>query len=310
MHPSERVKGIDVFVGAADAGSFTAAAERLSLTSSAVGKAIARLEARLGVRLFARTTRRLELTDAGAAFYRVCVKVLDELEEAEHVLRAEGQVPTGRLRLDVPVSFGRRKVLPVLLPFFQQHPGLQPSLSFTDRFVDMAEEGIDVAVRIGGPERWPGSLGHRYLGHETYVFCAAPQYLAQRGTPQRIDEVVNHAAVIYAKADGSSSPWLLRHDEGPVEQRPMHGRVVLGNAEAQVDAVAAGLGIAQLPTWLIDDHLQRGSLVTVLPQCDTDGLPLHLVWMRARQLLPKVSRLLECLEQGLRGATRAARMHA
>ncbi|MBB4728322.1 LysR family transcriptional regulator [Xanthomonas arboricola] len=302
MHPSERVKGIDIFVSAADAGSFTAAAERLSLTSSAVGKAIARLETRLGVRLFARTTRRLALTDAGAAFYRVCVKVLDELEEAEHVLRAEGQAPTGRLRLDLPVSFGRHKVLPVLLPFFQRYPGLQPVISFTDRFVDMAEEGIDIAVRIGGPDHWHSSLGHRYLGHEKRVFFAAPQYLAQRGTPDSIAALLAHDAVLYGKADGSSSPWLLRHGAGPVEQRAMDARVVFGNAEAQVDAVVAGLGIAQLPTWLIDQHLQRGSLVAVLPQCDTEGLPLHLVWMRARQLLPKLSRLLECLQQGLQDA--------
>ena len=139
MVPSERLKGLEAFVATADAGSFTAAAERLNLTNSAVGKAVSRLEARLNTRLFERSTRRLALTDAGAAFYRTCVRVLDELQVAEQVLAADRLEPLGRLRVDVPATFGRMHVLPLLLAFTELHPGVRPHISFTDRFVDIVE---------------------------------------------------------------------------------------------------------------------------------------------------------------------------
>ena len=167
MIPSERLKGIEVFVCVvADAGSFTAAADRLSLSASAVGKSVARLEDRVGARLFERSTRRLALTDAGAAFHRTCVRVLDELQEAEAALAAQRQEPAGCLRVDLPATFGKRKVLPLLLQFARRHPRLQPRVTFTDRFVDLAEEGIDLAVRDrrprpahAGPEPSPAGRG-------------------------------------------------------------------------------------------------------------------------------------------------------
>ncbi|MES2533936.1 MAG: LysR family transcriptional regulator [Pseudomonadota bacterium] len=299
MVPSDRLKGIEAFVSTADAGSFTAAAERLNLTNSAVGKAVARLEARLATRLFDRTTRRLALTDAGAAFYRVCVRVLGELEAAEQVLAAEQLTPAGRLRIDLPATFGRLKVMPLLLAFTRQYPAVQPHVSFTDRFVDVVEEGIDVAVRIGGDDGWPANLGHRLLGVDHLIFCASPGYLAQRGTPSSVEELGGHDAVTYGRADGSASPWLIARGAGAVERLPVQGRIVLGNAEAQVAAVLAGHGIAQLATWLVDDALRDGSLVQILPDWATDGLPLHLVWQRNRQLLPKVDALLSFLGDGL-----------
>ena len=299
MLPSERLKGIEAFVSTADAGSFTAAAERLHLTSSAVGKAVARLEARLGTRLFERSTRRLALTDEGAAFYRTCTQVLGELEEAEQVLAAGRMQPTGRLRVDLPDSFGRQKVMSLLLAFAERHPGLRPKVSFTDRFVDLAEEGIDVAVRIGGSHQWPAALGHRQLGCERLIFCAAPGYLVKHGTPTSFDELAGHAAVLYGKADGSTSPWLIKHGSEPPQQYSVEGRIVVGSGEAQVAAVVAGFGIAQLATWLVDEHLQRGTLVALLPHMATEGLPLHLIWLRSRQLLPKVDALVAYLADRL-----------
>lgn len=295
MIPSERLKGIEAFVATADAGSFTAAAERLNLTNSAVSKIVARLEDRLGTRLFERTTRRLALTDAGTAFYRTCVRVLADLEEAEAVLAAQRHEPVGRLRLDAPAAFGRLKVWPVLLRFAQQHPHLRPHVSFTDRFVDLLDEGIDVAVRIGGPNHWPASLGHRYLGSECLIFCASPAYLTRNGTPASPTELPRHDAVLYGRADGSTSPWLVTHDAGAVERRTMEGRIIVGSGEAQVAAVKAGCGIAQLATWLVCDDLASGELVPILPELTTEGLPLNLVWPVGRKLLPKVDAILELL---------------
>jgi DNA-binding transcriptional LysR family regulator len=300
MIASERLKGISAFVTTADAGSFTAAAERMHLTNSAVSKSVARLEDRLGTRLFERTTRSLSLTDAGEAFYRTCVRVLTDLEDAETVLAAQRLEPMGRLRLDVPAAFGRVQVWPLLQQFVAQHPHLRPHVSFTDRFVDLVDEGIDMAVRIGDTAHWPASLGHRYLGNERLVFCAAPDYLARHGTPTSINDLVRHDAILYGKADGSTSPWLISQGPGPVERRTIEGRIVVGSGEVQVSAVKAGCGVAQLATWLVRNELQSGELVVVMPELTTEGLPLHLVWQLSRQLLPKVDAMLELLSGALR----------
>ena len=300
MRHSERLKGIDVFVATVAAGSFTGAADRLHLTSSAVGKAIARLEARLGRRLFERSTRCLSLTDAGAAFHRICVRVLDELDSAERVMASDADEPSGRLRIDLPATFGKLKVMPLLMDHARRHPAVRHHVSFTDRFVDLIDEGIDVAVRIGGPDAWPANLGHRYLGVERLIFCAAPAYLQRRGTPKSLADLARHDAIAYARADGSAGAWLLAHGRRPVERQPLdHARMVLGSAEAQLDAVIAGLGIAQLATWLAVEHVEAGRLVPVLPDRAVDGLPLHVVWPVGKQLIAKVDSVVTLLAEGL-----------
>lgn len=298
--PSERLKGIEAFVCAADTGSFTAAGERLGLTNSAVSKGVARLEARLGARLFERTTRSLALTDAGSAFYETCVRVLAELADAEAVLAARALEPVGRLRVDVPVAFGRMRVMPLMLPFIERHPHLRPSITFTDRIVDVVEEGIDVAVRIGASEIWPGTLGHRHLGTERATLCASPGYLARHGAPTSEEALSAHACILYGKADGSAITWRFARAGQPFERRSMDGRIILGSAEAQIGAVKAGCGIAQLATWLIGDELRTGELIEILPELATDGLGLDIVWPKSRQLQPKVNALIALLGDELR----------
>jgi DNA-binding transcriptional LysR family regulator len=299
MIPSERLKGIEAFVTTADAGSFTAAGTRLNLTNSAVSKSVARLEARLGSRLFERTTRRLTLTDVGAAFYETCVRVLGDLADAEAVLAAHRSEIVGRLKVDVPVAFGRMQAMPLLLAFAERHPNLRPSITFTDRKVDIVEEGIDVAIRIGAADTAADNLGHRHLGNERVIFCAAPAYLDRRGTPASADDLAQFECILYGRADGSTIAWRFADRAGRIEERTLAPRIVLGSAEAQVGAVKAGFGIAQLATWLIKDELARGELVEILPALATAGLPLHLVWPRSRQLSPKVNALLEALTAGL-----------
>jgi DNA-binding transcriptional LysR family regulator len=154
-------------------------------------------------------------------------------------------------------------------------------------------------VRIGGPDSWPANVGHRYLGSERLIFCAAPGYLARRGTPSAIDDLAAHDAVLYGKADGSTAAWRIAHAAGSVERRVMDGRMVLGEAGSQVAAVLAGCGVAQLATWLLDAPLRDGRLVEVLPRHATDGLALHLVWPRHRALLPRIAALREHLSERL-----------
>lgn len=300
MLHSERLKGIDVFVSVVERGSFASAAERLNLSSSAVSKSIARLEQRLQARLFARTTRKLALTDAGSVFYDTCTRILADLEEVETQMGAEYVEPTGRVRIDLPASYGRLHALPVILAFIADHQLLMPHVSMSDHFVDLVEDRIDIVVRIGGPNVWPNALGHRYLGAERLIFCAAPAYLARRGTPQTDADLALHDRVVYGRSDGQVNSWLFAGaGQAPLEQRFMPGRIAIGNAEGQLAAILAGLGIAQLPTWLVRDQIAEGVLVEVLPQLATDGLPINLVWLKSRQYLPKVKLLLEVLAGSL-----------
>ncbi|MEG0862048.1 MAG: LysR substrate-binding domain-containing protein [Pseudomonas sp.] len=299
MRLTEHLKGIEVFVSAADAGSFTAAAAQLNLTNSAVSKGIARLEARLGTRLFERTTRSLHLTDAGNAFYRTCTRILAELEEAEAVLAADCKEPAGRLRVDLPVTFGQQHVLPLLLDFTEQHPRLRLHTSFTDRFVDLIEESIDLAVRIGSIDQLSSLLAHQPVGQERLIFCAAPDYLRQHPPIISYRDLVQHECVMYGRADGSVSPWHFAGPDGQIERRAMNGRIIVGSGEAQAQAVKGGYGISQLATWMIKDELQRGELVEILPDLSTPGLPVNLIWPRSRQLVPKVDALTRLLAQHL-----------
>ena len=162
MH-DQRLKDIVPFVASIEGGSFAAAAERLHVTGSAISKSVSRLEARLGSTLLERTTRRLKLTDAGHAYYQTCIRIMEELAEAESVLAAQRSIPSGRLRLAVPNTYGRLCVMPLLITFCQQHPEIDISMTFSDRFVDLFDEGIDVAVRIGKTAEMPASLGYRQL---------------------------------------------------------------------------------------------------------------------------------------------------
>jgi len=297
---SERLKGIDVFVCVADSGSFKGAAERMSLTASAISKGIARLESRLGTRLFHRTTRRLSLTDAGIAFYRTCTGVLADLEEAELSLLAENTEPRGRIRIDLPGAFGRQQALPIILRFAQEHALLLPHISFSDHFIDPIEEGVDIVVRIGGSDVWPAALEHRYLGSEWHIFCASSAYLSKHGTPVTERDLEQHQCIAYGWADGTVSPWSFsgKHP-GEIERRAIAAKFVVGDGEGLVIAVSAGCGIAQLPSWLIKRQLEEGTLVEVLPHLATNGLAINLIWLKSRQALPKVSALLEALAAGL-----------
>lgn len=296
MFSSERLKGIDVFVAVADLGSFTAAAQRLNLTGSAVSKSVARLEGRLGTRLFSRTTRSLALTEAGLTFYRTCTSVLADLEEVEQALACEGNEPHGRVRIELPASYGRLHVLPLIMDFLRLHPLLQPHVSFSDHFVDPVQEGIDIVVRIGGADVWPASLGHRYFGAQRQIFCASPDYLERHGVPRSGQDLEQHQCVVYGHSNGLVSPWFFKgRQPGEMERRTMQARIAVGDGEGEVAAVLAGHGIGQLPTWLTQRHVDAGTLVEVLPDLAHDGLPMHLVWLKSRENLPKVRALLDYL---------------
>ncbi|MGB3126040.1 MAG: LysR family transcriptional regulator [Pseudomonas sp.] len=299
MFSSERLKGIDVFVCVAQLGSFTAAADTLNLTASAISKSVARLEKRLGAQLFQRTTRTLSLTDAGVVFLRTCTGVLADLEEAELLLQSETSEPRGQVRIDLPAAYGRAQVLPVLLHCVKAHPLLIPHITFSDGYIDPLKAGVDIVVRIGSADAWPQTVAHRLLARERHLFCASPAYLAQHGTPLSEPDLEHHQCLAYGWVDGSVSPWRYAGGQGTTTRRPFTPHLVVGNGDGLVMAAEAGCGIAQLPSWLIQPQLQAGTLVEVLPQLAVQGMEIHVAWIKSRQALPKVRVVVEALVEGL-----------
>lgn len=299
ISPAERLKGLVPFVYAAEEGSFAAAAQRLHLTPSAVSKSVARLEARLGVVLFERSTRTLLLTEAGQAFHDTCTRILAEIADAHAALAARQREPTGVLRLALPATFGRLCVMPVLLEFFKRYADLRPQLMFADRFVDLHEEGVDLAIRIGGGDDLPESMARLSLGRERLIFCAAPAYLRRRGTPTRMDQLAQHDCIGYGYPDGRPLTWTYASEDGGAGRSSIRPRIQLSDAEAQLASMREGLGIGQIATWLARDDLASGALVPVLDAFSIPGLPLQLLWPRTQQLTPKVSLLIEWLQHRL-----------
>lgn len=295
-YSTSRLQGISVFVQAVDTGSFTAAAERLGVTKSAVGKSVATLEQRLGVRLLERTTRRLSLTEEGADFYQSCIRVLTELDEAEARAASRRREVAGTLRISVPVSFGRRWVMPLLLKITKQHPQLRLDVRFSDRAVDLLEEGIDMVVRLGEPGN-SAFLSSRCLGHQRLLTCASPAYLAERGSPACVADLIDHDCLTFAGV-GGTVPWLVPGETGGTTNLEIEGRHIISDGEALRAAALDGLGIAQLPTWLVADELRNGALIAVLAPQGVQGTPIQAMWPVTRDLAPKlrvsVDALLAC----------------
>ncbi len=281
---SERLNDIDRFIHAVEAGSFTQAATRLRVTRSAVAKAVARLEKRLGARLFNRTTRRQSLTEEGRVYYERCTCALAELDAAEAVFDARRSAPSGRLRVSAPVLFGRRCVAPVLLQLANEHRALSIEMSFSDRAVDPIVENFDLVVRIGAlPDS--ASLASRRMGEQRTGICAAPSYLAEHGRPTTSEEVEAHDCVIYGRSD-AQSPWRIR-DHGLVRDVRPSGRIYSDDLQTIADAAVAGAGLAWLPCWLLSPYLQSGELTLVMNSDQVLATSIYAMWPKNRHLPAK-----------------------
>ena len=286
MSAADRLSGIALFVQAAEAGSFSAAAEHLHLSRSAVAKSIARLEARTGTQLFHRTTRSQSLTETGAVFYQRCVRVLEELDAAEEALQQGRDEAVGKMRISMPVELGRRVLGPVLFDLARRHPRLQLTLSYADRRADLVEEGFDLAIRSGALTDSP-LLKMRKLGDQAMIVCAAPGYLAERGRPQTPEDLSRHAGLVYGRARNFGE-WTFHTGTGTETVATLPARLCLDDLDALLAAATAGLGIARLPTWLANGALRAGHVVQLLGEYAIPPYPLHLVWPQARQLPRRV----------------------
>ncbi|TWB10083.1 LysR family transcriptional regulator [Nitrospirillum amazonense] len=292
-----QLQGISAFVHTVESGSFTAAAARMGVSKSAVGKSVARLEDRLGVQLLARTTRRLNLTVEGQAYFQSCLRVLDELNAAETLLAARKRSVSGLLRVNLPVSFGRLCIMPILAEIAAQNPELELDVSFTDRLVDLVEEGVDLAIRLGPPGNHASVIGRR-IGAQRSVICASPDYLNHRGRPRSASELADHDCLAFAK-DGRPLPWRFCKSDGQVSEISIRPRYTISHGEALRDATLAGLGIAYLSTWLAEAELRSGRLEVVGIATPVEDGAISAIWPRSRDLAPKVRVVVDVLVERL-----------
>jgi LysR family transcriptional regulator, regulator for bpeEF and oprC len=280
------LRTLAIFVKVAERKSFVRAAAELGITQSGVSNAISRLEDQLGVRLLARTTRRVGLTEDGAAFFERCRQVLADLEEAELVLRETRLKPTGRLRIDMPVGFGRLKVVPLLATFQAQYPELTLALSSTDRYVDLVEESIDVCVRFG--ELQDSSLMARRLTQTQFRVFGTPSYFAKHGRPKKPDDLAAHNCLGFTLRDTRLvRNWRFIRDGVEATVMPK-GNMTFTDGAALCDAACAGGGLAQMHGYYVDNALAAGKLEPVLERFKPPVDPIWLVYPQTRHLSPKV----------------------
>lgn len=270
------------FTEAARRGSFAGAARELGLTASAVAKAVGRLEEELHVRLFHRTTRRISLTPEGEALYARCRGVLHELEQVQALAADLGQVPTGVLRVDCPITYGKLVVLPLLASLAIAHPQLQLDVRLSDRYADVVGEGLDAAVRVGHLE--DSSLVARKVDVQRLGIYGAPSYLARHGRPRVPADLERHDCALFRlPSTGRNRPWQLEVDGRPVELQP-RARYHVNDGEGLIALASEGVALVQTPDYMARASVERGELVEVLAEHRPAALPIAVVYPSGRHV--------------------------
>ena len=281
----ESLSGLNAFVIAAKLGSYVAAAERLGISPSAVGKSVARLEDGLGVRLFNRSTRRLSLTEEGALFFERCSKIMEELEEAEAELVSSREVPRGRLRVSLP-AIGYRMLLPILGEFIQRYPEIELDMDFNDRIVDVIGEGMDAVIRSG--DFADSRLKSRPLGTFYFALVGAPDYLARHGRPHEPEDLKEHVCLRYRfPSNGPLQEWAFTSRSDDILWKRSNP-LVFNNLEALIGAAVAGFGLAYVPSFTVQQALQNQQLEAVMADHISAHGRFSVLWPSSRHLLPKL----------------------
>jgi DNA-binding transcriptional LysR family regulator len=292
MRQQSDLQGLAVFSKVVETKSFSAAARSFDTTTSAVSKSIARLEDRLGVRLLTRTTRRVALTEVGTTLYANAVRILADVAEAENAVARIGAGVRGTLRVSVPVMFGERHVAPLIPALLAKHDELRVELSLSDRYVNLTEEGLDAAVRIG--KLADSSLVAVRIGEVDSAVCASPSYLEAHGIPQTPHDLAMHECLRYTLVP-MAREWRFRGPDGRELSVPVSGRLQMNHGAAMARSIIAGAGVARLPLFLVDDAIARGELVELLVEWKTKPSPIHVVHSSATQTVPKVRAFIEMM---------------
>ena len=283
------------FAETAKRGNFAAASREIGCTPSTLAKAVSRLEGQLGVRLFHRTTRQVTLTDDGQRLFARCQRVLAELELLQEEAKGARDEPSGTLRIDMPSTFGRLVMLPLLAQLLQQHPRLSIDARFSDVYVDLVKEGIDVAIRTGALR--DSTLVARAFSSQELLLFAAPSYLASYGTPTTLAALARHTAVLFrVPSTGKDRPGHFRVGGRIVTMLPP-SRVHVDGGDVLVRAAVLGMGIGQVPHYMVADALARCELVELLPAMRPPPMQIAAVMPSARLVPSRVRALLELIER-------------
>ncbi|MFK0096379.1 LysR family transcriptional regulator [Pseudomonas sp. NPDC090592] len=291
MNPYEDMR---IFAQVMEAGSFTAAADRLGMSKQSVSRRLMQLEERLGVRLLNRSTRRLDATPLGQHYYQSALRLLGEVQQVEHDISGQAQALRGTLRLSAPLSFAMSHLGCLLTEFLQLHPQVDVEVDLSDRAVDLIGEGYDLALRIGALE--DSSLIARRIASVERVYCASAAYLQARGTPVQPDELAGHDCLPYGHS--RQVQWQFRQG-GKAQAIQVAGRMRANNGELLRDAAIAGMGVTYLPTFIVGQALADGRLVTVLQDWTPPALQLSAVYPQHRQVSRPVQGFVEFLRERL-----------
>jgi len=294
----DRFADMQMFVSVVEAGSISGAADRLGLAKSAVSRRLAELEARLEVQLLQRTTRRLNLTESGRAYYERCRQILADVEETELAVSSVHGTLGGRLRVALPLSFGLLHLAPLIDAFSSQHPAIEFELDFNDRQVDLMQEGFDVAIRIAQLE--DSSLIARRLTVIRHTVCASPAYLSAHGLPQNPDELAQHAGLGYSNR-ANPGLWPCTAPDGATRNVKVAIKHQANNGDFLCRMAIAGHGVVMLPTFYVAEAVRRGELVPLLPGCRWPELNAYAVYPRTRHLSTRVRALVDFLADRLGG---------
>lgn len=283
-----QLNSIELFCKAAELGSFTAAAEFLGLTPASVSRSIKRLEERLGVRLFSRTTRRVRLTNEGELYRQECQRALEQIAEAERAITGNQKVPSGLLRISVGTLYANYRLLPLLPRFMAAYPQIDLELSISNRVVDFVEEGFDLAIRLGIP-RDSRLIAHKLEDAPVGIF-ASPDYLARHGTPQTLDDLAAHDCIQFVlPSTGRAMPWIFRDDDGQEIDHTFRSRLrVLDDALGCVSWCRAGGGLFQIYHFIAEPMVQRGELVEVLQPYGGRTRQFSILYPQNRHLSARV----------------------
>ncbi len=288
----DRFAALEAFVRVAETQSFSEAARRLRSSKSAISRNVAALEAELGARLFNRTTRALNLTEAGRAYFERVSRILADLDDADRALGQLQARPRGRLQVSAPMSFGFLHLAPALPEFLARFPEVDVEISLNDRFVDLVDDGFDLALRIGAlPD---SSLMARRIAPIRRTVCASPDYFRRRGTPQAPDDLKAHECLRNSNV-ARTQEWRFVDPDGKPRLVPVSGRVSANNGDALRIVALAGFGVAMLPTFIVGTDLRDGGLAPALDRFVPQDLAMSAVYPHSRHLSPKVRAFVDFL---------------
>ena len=294
----DRVTAVALFARIVESGSFSKAAAEFAITQPTATKAVAAMEARLGARLLHRTTRGVSPTEVGALYYERCKAIAAEIEAADNLATLMQRGVGGTLRVSTSVAFGRRVLVPLAMTYMREHPGLTVDLSFDDRYVNMVEQGIDLAVRMG--RLADSTLGARYLGRNPWVMVAAPAYLKALGAPKQPRDLAQHACLIYSTVQGDDR-WMLTGPDGKEQVVAVRGPLRSNNLSALLAGAREGLGIAILPWYVARESVADGSAKPILERYTLPTQEIHAVFPSPKLVPGKVSSFIEHLRGALEG---------